>query len=139
MATTKKPTTFFIVDDDADDQEIFLAAVKEVDETIKCITVDNCEEALNQLKNNKNPLPDFIFLDLNMPRINGRQCLIELRKVAHLKHIPVIIYSTSSLKKDIEETAELGADMFITKPSKFDDLCKTLTNVISLEWPRQTA
>lgn len=139
MTPFQKPKTFFIVDDDADDQEIFLAAVKKVDESIKCITVDNCEEALRKLKVADAQLPDFIFLDLNMPRINGRQCLVELKKYAHLKHVPVIIYSTSSLKKDIEETAQLGADMFITKPSRFEDLCKALTNVISLEWPRKTA
>lgn len=139
MNALKKPKTFFIVDDDADDQEIFLAAVNEVDESIKCIAVDNCEDAIEILKNNSEPLPDFIFLDLNMPRINGRQCLVELRKVAHLNNVPVIIYSTSSLKKDIEETALLGADMFLTKPSKFEELCKALTNVISLEWPRKTA
>jgi DNA-binding NarL/FixJ family response regulator len=71
--------------------------------------------------------------------MNGRQCLVELRKVALLNRIPIIIYSTSSLKKDIEETALLGADMFLTKPNKFDDLCKALNNVISLEWPRKTA
>lgn len=139
MAPLKKPTTFFIVDDDTDDQEIFLAAVKEVDDSIECVTVDNCEEALSKLKKASGKLPDFIFLDLNMPRINGRQCLVELKKLAHLKHIPVIIYSTSSLKKDIEETTKLGADMFITKPSRFEDLCRVLTNFISLEWPRKTA
>ncbi|HEX8334624.1 MAG TPA: hypothetical protein VF622_18510, partial [Segetibacter sp.] len=66
-------------------------------------------------------------------------CLVELRKLAHLKQVPVIIYSTSSLKKDIDETAQLGADMFLTKPSKFDDLCKALNNVISLDWSRKTA
>ncbi len=139
MSNLKKPTTFFIVDDDTDDQEIFVAAVNEIDESIKCIAVDNCEDALQMLKKNRTELPDFIFLDLNMPRINGRQCLIELRKEEHLKHVPVIIYSTSSLKKDIEETSQLGADMFLTKPSKFDDLCKALNNVISLDWPRKSA
>ena len=138
MSLLKKPTTLFIVDDDEDDQEIFVAAAKEIDESIMCVTVDNCEEAIEKLKNHKE-IPDFIFLDLNMPRINGRQCLVELRKVAHLKHVPVIIYSTSSLKKDIEETARLGADMFITKPNKFDDLCKTLNSVITLDWSRKTA
>jgi CheY-like chemotaxis protein len=139
MGTLTKTKTLFIVDDDTDDQEIFAAAVNEVDESINCIAVDNCEEAIQMLKDNPDELPDFIFLDLNMPRINGRQCLVELRKLAHLKRVPVIIYSTSSLKKDIEETAQLGADMFLTKPTKFDDLCEALNNVISLDWSRKTA
>jgi CheY-like chemotaxis protein len=139
MNALKKTKTFFIVDDDSDDQEIFVAAANEVDQSIKCIAVDNCEDAIQMLKKSTDESPDFIFLDLNMPRINGRQCLVELRKLAHLKHVPVIIYSTSSLKKDIEETAQLGADMFLTKPSKFDDLCKALNNVVSLDWSRKSA
>jgi CheY-like chemotaxis protein len=137
--TTTKPRKFLIVDDDTDDQEIFVAAVNEVDNSISCVAVDSCEDAINLLTHGSEDLPDFIFLDLNMPRMNGRQCLVELRKVALLNRIPIIIYSTSSLKKDIEETALLGADMFLTKPNKFDDLCKALNNVISLEWPRKTA
>lgn len=135
LTTTK---TFFIVDDDTDDQEIFAAALNELDDSINCVAVDNCEDAIQMLKKT-DELPDFIFLDLNMPRINGRQCLVEVRKLARLKHVPVIIYSTSSSKKDIDETAQLGADMFLTKPSKFNDLCNALNNVISLDWSRNTA
>ena len=134
----KTSKTCFLVDDDIDDQEIFMAAVSEIDNSINCVSVDNCEEAIDTLKNQTDVLPDFIFLDLNMPRLNGRQCLAELKKIAHLKHIPVIIYSTSSLKKDIEETKQLGADMFLTKPSKFYDLCNVLTQVLSKDWSKRT-
>lgn len=136
-ATVSK--TCFLVDDDMDDQEIFIAAVNEIDNSINCVSVDNCEEAIEKLKTERSNLPDFIFLDLNMPRLNGRQCLTELKKIAHLKHVPVIIYSTSSLKKDIEETKSLGADMFLTKPSKFDDLCNVLTQVLSRDWSQHRA
>lgn len=126
--------TFFIVDDDIDDQELFIEATNEVDKTIKCYSASSCEEALETLINDKIPIPDLIFLDLNMPRVNGKQCLMELKKVATLKDIPVIIYSTSSEKRDIEETASLGAAYFLTKPNKFDDLCKSLSFVISQDW-----
>jgi len=126
--------TFFIVDDDVDDQELFVEAVNEVDSSIKCISVSNCEEALDLLKNYKIDLPDMIFLDLNMPRLNGKQCLAELKRQSHLRHIPVIIYSTSSEKRDIEETARLGAAHFLTKPNKFEELCQALTFVVSREW-----
>ena len=68
--------TFFIVDDDVDDQELFMEAVNEVDKTITCISASNCEEALDSLKSGKVVLPDIIFLDLNMPRLNGKQFLI---------------------------------------------------------------
>jgi CheY-like chemotaxis protein len=129
-----KKRMFFIVDDDTDDQELFIEAINEIDNTIQCLSASDCEEALDKLKNGKMALPDMIFLDLNMPRLNGKQCLAELKKLAHLRHIPVIIYSTSSEKKDIEETARLGAAHFLTKPNKFDDLCKALKFVMSKDW-----
>jgi CheY-like chemotaxis protein len=122
------------VDDDVDDQELFIEAVNEVDKTIRCFSATSCEEALDLLTNMKIPLPDLIFLDLNMPRLNGKQCLIQLKKEATLKEIPVIIYSTSSEKRDIEETSTLGAAHFLTKPNKFDELCSSLTYVIAQDW-----
>jgi len=126
--------TFFIVDDDIDDQELFVEAVSEVDNSINCVSISNCEEVLDLLKNKKVDLPDIIFLDLNMPRLNGKQCLAELKREAHLQHIPIIIYSTSSEKRDIEETSRLGAAHFLTKPNKFEELCKALTFVLSRKW-----
>jgi CheY-like chemotaxis protein len=132
-----KPRTFFIVDDDIDDQELFIEAVSEVDRSISCIPVSNCEEALAVLKNTKTDLPDMIFLDLNMPRLNGKQCLAELKRQVHLKDIPVIIYSTSSEKRDIEETTRLGAAHFLTKPNRFEDLCKAILFVLSKDWKRE--
>ena len=131
MNTTR---TFFIVDDDIDDQDLFIEAVNEVDKSIKCMSVSNCEEALDLLKNRKINMPDMIFLDLNMPRLNGKQCLAELKKESHLAEIPVIIYSTSSEKRDIEETSRLGAAHFLTKPNKFEELCKAISFVVSKDW-----
>jgi CheY-like chemotaxis protein len=131
MKTTR---TFFIVDDDIDDQDLFIEAVNEVDKSIKCLSVSNCEEALDLLKNRKVNMPDMIFLDLNMPRLNGKQCLAELKKESHLANIPVIIYSTSSEKRDIEETSRLGAAHFLTKPNKFEELCKAISFVVSKHW-----
>lgn len=132
-----KPRTFFIVDDDIDDQELFIEAVREVDTSISCFPVSNCEEALALLVNAKTNLPDMIFLDLNMPRLNGKQCLAELKRHAHLRDIPVIIYSTSSEKRDIDETTRLGAAHFLTKPNRFEDLCKAILFVLSKDWKRE--
>lgn len=126
--------TFFIVDDDIDDQDLFIEAVNEVDNSIECVSASDCEEALDLLKNKKIDKPDMIFLDLNMPRLNGKQCLAELKKESHLRDIPVIIYSTSSEKRDIEETSRLGAAHFLTKPNKFEELCKALSFVMSKDW-----
>ncbi len=133
-----KKKTFFIIDDDIDDQELFIEAAGEVDGSIQCFTASNCEEALDMLKTGKIRLPDLIFLDLNMPRLNGKQCLAEIKKESNLRDIPVIIYSTSSEQRDIEETSRLGAAYFLTKPNKFEELCKALSYIIETDWYTRT-
>jgi len=70
----KNDFTILIVDDDEDDKKLFIESVKEVDENITCITARDGQEALRFLKDENNRLPDYIFLDLRMPRINGKQC-----------------------------------------------------------------
>jgi len=124
---------YFIVDDDPDDQELFVEALQGLDEFCKCETAFNGQDALDKL--NKMPsVPDFIFLDLNMPRMNGKQFLAEIKKAKTLQDIPVIIYSTSTDKKDILDTIELGAIYFLEKPNRFNDLTKALSNIISRKW-----
>ena len=124
--------SILLIDDDIDDQEFFMEAAREVDNTINCFIASSCEEGLETL--NKMPVvPDYIFLDLNMPKVDGKKCLSELKKSARLKDIPVIIYSTSSLKKDIEETKAMGAVHFMTKPSAFKELCDAIGNVLSFD------
>lgn len=130
----KKYRTFFIADDDQDDVDFFIEAVNEVDHTIQCYSARDGEETLQKLKKTLLVLPDLIFLDLNMPRISGKQCLIEIKKTKKLADIPVIIYTTSSLQNDREETRKLGASHFMTKPSNFRDLCKELEDIISRKW-----
>ncbi|MBA2501049.1 MAG: response regulator [Chitinophagaceae bacterium] len=127
-----------LIDDDIDDQEFFLEAIKEVDPNIVCHITGSCDEGLSLL-NNWSLLPDYIFLDLNMPKVDGKKCLVELKKTARLKDIPVIIYSTSSLKKDIEETKAMGAVHFLTKPAAFRDLCYAIENVLSQKFSKSTA
>ena len=125
---------FFIADDDPDDREIFIEALHGIDELCKCITATDGQEAISKLTNGMTHLPDFIFLDLNMPRMNGKECLAEIKKNSKLRKIPVIIYSTSTDKKDIQETMELGAAFFLQKPNRFDDLSRALANIISKNW-----
>ena len=127
----KKTTTLFIADDDPDDVELFTEAVNEFDESIQCYSAMDGEEALKKLRAMLPALPDIIFLDLNMPRINGKQCLVEIKKTEKLNVVPVVIYSTSSIQHDIDETRRLGAVYFLTKPASFGELCKELSNIIS--------
>ena len=109
-----KVKTCLLITDDPDDHQAFSEAFAEVsEETIVLIVLDS-QKALEMLRAKKHG-PDFIFLDLNMPLMSGRECLVEIKKRPHLAHVPVIIYSTSASRRDITETKELGASSFITR------------------------
>src|SRR6186713_1099195 len=110
---------FFLADDDEDDRMLFSEALMEINPSIKCIMAKNGEEALFLLSNGLFELPDYIFLDLNMPVMNGLKCLAEIKKSAQLKNIPVVVYSTSSKKEYEEESKKLGAMNFFIKPPDF--------------------
>jgi CheY-like chemotaxis protein len=126
--------TLFIVDDDEDDQLLLHEAVTDLEMPIDFIYANNGELALRFLKEESFPIPDFIFLDLNMPKLNGKECLAEIKKLPKYAHVPVIIYTTSSRPIDIEETMELGASSFLTKPTRIGDLCGMLRDIFSTDW-----
>ncbi len=105
--------TIMIIDDDEDDRFFFCSAVKEINSSYIYLEAKNGKEALEILRDTVK-LPDFIFLDINMPIMGGKECLAELKRDEKLKHIPVIMYTTSSFQTDIESTRQLGAaDYFI--------------------------
>lgn len=114
-----------LIDDDEEDQEIFLSALREITDGTSCDAYSDATIALDKLRSGQ-LTPDVIFLDLNMPIMNGQQFLKEIKKNDQLKDIPVIIFSTSSHEGTIALTRELGAHAFITKPSDFNSLIKTL-------------
>lgn len=114
-------TSFFLVDDDADDVTIFKEVLQDVNPGIDFVSAGDGHEALTTLKMQNNK-PDVIFLDLNMPRMGGKECLVALKRDARLQDIPVIMYTTSSQSKDIEETMQKGAVCFITKPTNLKEL-----------------
>lgn len=126
-----KEKIVLIIDDDEDDRSLFFDAVKEVDIDITCMTARDGQEALDLLRSGQAALPDFIFLDLNMPRLNGKQCLTEIKKDSRLHHIPIIIYTTTKRAEDVEEVKKLGASRFLTKPALFSDICEAISSVFS--------
>ncbi|MCW3461861.1 response regulator [Chitinophaga nivalis] len=117
-----------LIDDDVDDRMIFGEILKELVPDIIYNEAINGEDALTKLESNL--IPDIIFLDLNMPRVDGKQFLAEIQKMDHLKHIPIIIYSTSSHESDRRETQELGAAYFLTKPNSLKELSNILTGIL---------
>jgi CheY-like chemotaxis protein len=123
-----------IVDDDEDDRDLFCIAVHELEPKINCILARNGEEALQGLRLEKFPKPDLIFLDLNMPRLNGFQFLRELKQDSiQLKGIPIVIYTASKNEEDLDETKELGAEHFFAKPNSFMELCQIVRDVFAKE------
>lgn len=126
--------TCLLIDDDSDDREIFAIALEDTDKIHKCIAAINGKDALEKLNDDETFIPDFIFLDLNMPLMSGKQFLQKIKKIPRLNHIPVVIYTTSSREKDIEETKQLGATHYLTKPSRIDTLTKILSALFQKQY-----
>ncbi len=126
----KKTSLIFLVDDDPDDLMLFKDAINEIDNSIRIITAANGVDALAKLKEGISPEPDYIFIDLNMPLMNGIQCLQEIKKLPAISGIPVIIYSTSSYEKDMLQTISNGAFQYMVKPFSFQELCDKLRKTI---------
>lgn len=127
MSDNLLPTRCFIVDDDEDDQEILATAISgSILSKHTCSFATDGEAAIAIL--NSDHLPDYIFLDLNMPRMNGLQCLQEIRDIENLQHIPVVIFTTSTDESAKTEALRLGATAFITKPTRISELVTELNN-----------
>jgi CheY-like chemotaxis protein len=123
--------SFLLVDDDVDDVLLFEEVLREVDKDIRLFSSSNGMEALEFLQKNSNNLPRLIFLDLNMPRMDGKECLKAIKQDARFNQVPVIMYTTSSQSRDIEETMMMGAVCFITKPSSVKDLRSIIATISS--------
>jgi len=127
----KQPKIYHIIDDDSDDQQFLIDALTDNDQSVKCFTAHNGEEGLSNLTGGIIPLPNAIFLDLNMPGMNGRQCLLELKRTPALKDIPVVIYSTSSNKKEMQQVMQMGAFHFLVKDISLKLLAQELSIIMT--------
>lgn len=117
---------FLLADDDVDDVILFCEALREIDPSIQCYTAHDGKAALDLLDGGLTHLPDIIFLDINMPRMNGWQCLVKLKDSEKYQGIPVLMYSTSTNQKDADMAVDLGALCFFSKPNEFNELKKVL-------------
>jgi CheY-like chemotaxis protein len=116
-------------DDDAEDRETFSDALKEVSPEAKLILANHGKEAIHLLQTT-HKLPDYIFLDMNMPIMNGQDCLINLKSIDKLKNIPVIMYTTTSNKKELQKLIDLGAKDFLVKDVTFQGIKESLRKAI---------
>ena len=124
----------FLADDDPEDRLFFSAAITDFKEVSVELMMFEDGVLLIDYLNNCEILPDIIFLDLNMPRKSGMECLKEIRQNDRLKKISVAIYSTSSSEQDIEDTFVAGANVYIKKPNDFNMLKKVLSDVVHINW-----
>jgi len=128
-----------LADDDDDDRLFFKDAIEEVKVKTVVNLVNDGVELMDYLNDPSNRLPNLLFLDLNMPRKGGMECLVEIRSNNKLKDLSIAIYSTSALEKDIEETFVKGANIYIKKPNDFEELKSILEKVININWQYHTS
>lgn len=120
-----------LVDDDADDQLIFVEALQSVGMTFKVLSAKDGISALRLVEEPGFEVPDAIFFDLNMPLMNGKELLGAFRAMDKFDPVPIIVFSTSSNPQDIEQCTKLGANAYLTKHGSFDQLSKDLLDVLA--------
>ena len=133
-----KLNSVLIIDDDKDDCQLFTDSIREFDANINCLVAHDGQLALDLLNTMPGSLPSLIFLDLRMPRLSGKKCLIEIKKNAKLKSLPVVMYSTTSDTNEIREYYKLGAHDFLIKPNNFPSLCDSLESIFNLTKSRRS-
>ena len=126
------PLRILLTDDDLGDRIIFSEIFEEMELETTVQLLNNGVELMDYLNKKDVLLPDLLFLDLNMPNKNGMTCLKEIRSNEKFKDISIAIYSTSASERDIDESFQHGANIYITKPSDFSKLKQILTKAISV-------
>jgi len=126
-----KPLRILLADDDESDRLLFKEAFAELEIKTTVHTVNNGMQLMDYLTAKDALVPDLIFLDLNMPRKSGLECLKEIRSNEKFKAVPIAIYSTSASEKDIRETFLKGANVYIKKPSDFGTLKQVLAKAVT--------
>ena len=121
-----------LADDDKDDQYLFNHAVESLHIPFALTIVQNGEELMQLLNSKTGQLPDILFLDLNMPRKNGYECLLDIKSNEKLKHLPVIISYTSRDEESVSLLHENGAHFYIQKPDHLPDFKKLIYEALAL-------
>jgi len=121
-----------LIDDDPDEWDIFNEALQQVCETCKCTYADGALDGLNMLRYIR---PDVIFLDINMSKVNGFECLQRIKQIDNFSVVPVIIYSNGIMDETFAKAMKMGANACIRKPTGIPDLIKILSHVVHSDEP----
>lgn len=129
MKRNNRPMIILIVEDDPDDQLLIRDAVKAANIEHRLVFLSDGSELMDYLNRQGNfqdsksaPRPSLIFLDLNMPRMDGRKALEKIKSNTETRRIPVIIFTTSDSADDIHKCYDLGGNAYVVKPQNFDEL-----------------
>jgi CheY-like chemotaxis protein len=121
-----------LADDDKDDCKFFNDALKELPQSTQLTAVHDGEQLMNYLLENSENLPSVLFLDLNMPRKNGLECLSEIKHNKKLNDLPVVIFTTSYSQDTISMVFKNGAHVYIHKPNDFAKLKLVIQHGLSM-------
>lgn len=124
-----------MADDDKGDQLLFKKAIQQAHGDCRFLTVKDGEQLMCYLRRereyvdaNQYPLPHIILLDLNMPRLNGYQCLIQIKAEPSFASIPIVILTTSSREEDVLAAYSFGANSYIQKPFSYDEIVEAVSS-----------
>jgi CheY-like chemotaxis protein len=131
MNNQKSIRHIVLVDDDQDDCEMFGEALHEFDKGLTLSCLNDNEQLLSFLREKA---PDMIFLDVNMPKKSGYDCLKEIRAEASLDGIPVVMYSNTGRPEDIQQAYLDGANLFLRKPITYRQLVEALKELVEKDW-----
>ena len=137
MRTDSKNLRIVLTDDDAEDCDLFREALGIVDPNVVLEIVHNGRELLDHLHHTPAGLPHLVLLDLNMPVMDGMECMAALRGDHRLRDLTVVIFTTSSSGHDIERSRGAGANGYICKPACFQKLREVIGLVLDTDWKRE--
>jgi len=137
LSNHKENNYIILADDDEDDRSFFKEAFHELNVPYELRIAEDGFELMNFLEKPAVNLPQLILLDLNMPLINGFECLDMMKKNDRLKNIPVIIYSTSANPDDVKKSYDLGARFYVHKPNNHNQIKEEIKKVLLTPWKKE--
>ncbi|MTE25946.1 response regulator [Winogradskyella ouciana] len=129
MATTN--IHLLLADDDIDDCNFFKEATAEINRPIAVTTVNDGVQLMDYLRSDLSEYPNLIFLDLNMPKKSGLECITEIKSIRELNDIPIVIYSTSLDRSVVNHLYDVGAHKYIQKPNDFNRIISVIEKTIN--------
>jgi CheY-like chemotaxis protein len=127
-----KIMNILLADDDMDDCQFFKKALEAIPISTHLTIVSDGEQLMKYLFENSEHLPHVLFLDINMPRKNGFECLSEIKQHENLRDLPVIMFSTSNAQDKISILFKTGADIYVRKPANFSELVQVITHALPM-------